>query len=156
MTNKLGREPHTLSSESDYRNGTAYMPPQPHNHPETISVNGNEEILNDFGMFEQKDPNLKSIDPSSSIVLEGSMGRDVIEEFPAEMKEASAVTTLGFQKHSNQKLSQSSSSMAAKPKKTSTDKSHKDFIPDRPSPLRSTTAWSRRSRLKYQQQMTSP
>ena len=123
------------------RNGTAYVSPQPNNHPETISVKGNEEILNDFGMFEQKDPNLKSIDPSSSIVLEGSMGRDVFEEFPAEMEEASAVTTLGFQKHSNQKLSQSSSSMVTKSKKTSTDKSHKHFVPDRPCPLRSTNAW---------------
>ena len=92
-------------------------------------------------MFEQKDPHLKSIDPSSSIVFEGSMGRDVFEEFPAEIEEASAVATLVAQKHSNQQLSRSSSSMVTKPKKTSTDKSHKHFVPDRPSPLRSTNVW---------------
>ena len=92
-------------------------------------------------MFEQKDPHLKSIDPLSSIVIEGSMGRDVFEEFPAEMEEELAVATLGAERHSIQKLSESSSSMVTKPKKTSTDKSHKHFVPDRPSPLRSTIVW---------------
>ena len=89
-------------------------------------------------MFEQKDPHLKSIDPSSSIVFEGSMGQDVFEEFPAEIDEPPA-PTLGTPKKVT--LFEPSSSMAAKPKKTSTDKSHKDIVSDRPSPLRSTDAW---------------
>ena len=38
VTNKPGRGPHTLTSESESRNGTAYVSPQPNNHPETISL----------------------------------------------------------------------------------------------------------------------